>query len=49
MEPRESRGTHSVVLGCFSGVLSAGLSLVAKMSCSLRVHLSVSQQALGQI
>lgn len=40
MEVWENRGAHNVVLACVSRVSSAGLSLMAKRSCSVHMHLS---------
>lgn len=40
MKSRENCGAPNVVLPCVSRVSSAGFSLMAKMSCSLQIHLS---------
>lgn len=40
IESWENHGVHNVVLACVSRVSSAGLSLMAKMSCSLHIRLS---------
>lgn len=37
METWENHGAHNVVLACISGVSGAGLSLMARTSCSLHV------------
>lgn len=40
METWEDCGARNVVLACVSRVSSAGLSLMAKMSCSVHIHFS---------